>query len=537
MELQQQLSSIKQLIGEGNLEQALEQLVLLLDSDPRYTELAQAARINQGELYQVKAQTLKNTIAPEDARLATNQVADKALQLVGLLEAGKFSLLDSQPVPTRSQAWRYYVIGGVVTLTGVIIAWNIFRKKVEDCPQYDSEAQYKVMILPFKETGELKGAKPEFDIADGLNKLINKTPHLSADADVNEAYDIEKNYPSFSEAAEKARSCGVQMIVWGKINRSSADDYKMDVFYKLLDEGVVRSTGDTTLGKLLKTRDEGRQLDRDADAVTNLLYIVLANQARVPVLASLLDDMPGPSNALKQSSLDSSWMLTMLALAENYKNNKEFDKAILTYNQVLDVFSDNQEARQKRGALLYQRGDYAGATRDLEFAAPNAKIADADLLKIRSDAALKSGNPAKAVEDLNQLRQNSEKEEPWVKDKLMEVRDSMTVMKKRLDEVEQKAKSRPRDTKAQVDAGKISAGLGLQDKALSYSKKAIANAPASKDAYELKVSALLAKGDTIGAKNAVQEAEKSGINTKSIDKWHPLINRLEETKIQLPKKQ
>jgi len=529
MELQPALSPIKQLIGEGNIEQALEQLVTLLDSDPRFGELAQAARINQGELYHIKAQTLKNTIAPEDARLVTNQVADKALRIISLVEAGKFSLQDTEPKPTGSQAWRYYVIGGIVTLAGAIIVWSIFRKKVEECPQYDDDARYKVMILPFRETGDIKGAKPEFDIADGLNKLISKTPGLSADADVNEGYDIDKNYPSFSEAAEKARSCGVQMIVWGKINRSSEDEYKMDVFYKLLDAGVVRSTGDTTLGKLLKTRDEGRQLEHDANAVTNLLYIVLANQARVPVLANLLDDLPKHSDASRQSAVDTSWMFTMLALAENYKNNKQYDKAIRTYDEVLNVFPESQEARQKRGALLYQKGDYAGAARDLEAAAPDAKLADADLLKIRSDAALKSGNPAKAVDDLTRLRQKSEKEEPWVKEKLREVRDTMAEMRKRLDEVEQKAKTRPRDTKAQVDAGKISAGLGLHDKALNYAKKAISNAPANKEAYELKVDALLAKGDTAGAKNSVREAEKSGVNARSIDKWHPLVRKLEET--------
>lgn len=529
MELKNKLSSIKSLIGEGNIDQALEQLVTLLDSDPRYAELAQAARVNQGELYHVKSQVLKSTIASDDARLATNQIADKVLQIIGRLESGKLSLQETGSKPAHPKAWRYYVIGGVVTLIGVIIAWNLLSKKKEECPQYNIDARYKVMILPFKKTGDDKNTGPEFEIVDGLNTLISKTPRLSADADVNESYNIDKNYPSFSEATEIARDCGVQMIVWGKINKNSADEYKMDVFYKLLDEGIVRSTGDTSLSQLLKNRDEGRQLNRDAAAVTNLLYIVLANQARVPVLASLLDALPPHStdNVSAQSASDTSWMFTMLALAENYKNNKQFDKAIDTYDQVLELFPENQEARQKRGALLYQNGDYAGAARDLEVAAPAGKVADANLLRIRSDAALKSGNPAKAVEDLNQLRNKSAAEAPWVKEKLEEVRDTMTEMKKRLDEVEQKAKTRPKDTQAQVEAGKISAGLGLHEKALTYSKQAITNAPANKDAYELKVNALLAKGDTAGVQKTLRDAEKSGINTKSIDKWRPLINRLE----------
>ena len=529
MDLQNTLSRIKQLIGEGNIEQALEQLVQLLDSDPKYGELAQAARVNQGELYHVKSQTLKSTIAPEDARLATNQIADNTLQIIGRLAAGKLTFQDPEPKPTHSQAWRYYVIGGVVTLLAALIAWNFFSKKAEECPNYSKDARYRVMILPFKQTGGDKGFTPEFDIQDGLNKLIGKTPGLSADADVNEGYNIDKNYPSFAEAIDIARNCSAQMIVWGKINRSNTAEYKMDVFYKMLDDEGVQSSGDTSLSQLLKNRDEGQQLNRDADAVTNLLYIVLANQARVPVLAGLLDvpPPPAPNSIFEQSASDTSWMFTTLALAENFKNNKQFDKAIQAYDQVLEVFPENQEARQKRGALLYQNGDFAGAARDLELAAPAGKVADANLLRIRSDAALKSGNPAKAVEDLNQLRRKSTAEVPWVKEKLEEVRDTMTEMKKRLDEVEQKAKTRPRDTKAQVDAGKISAGLGLHEKALVYSEKAISSAPANKAGYELKVEALQAKGDTAGVQKTIRDAEKSGVNTKSIDKWSPLIHRLE----------
>ncbi|MCB9305027.1 MAG: tetratricopeptide repeat protein [Lewinellaceae bacterium] len=526
MDLQQTLSRIKKSTGEGNIEQALEQLIALLESDPKYGELAQAARVNQADLYQVKAQVLKSTISGEEARLATNQITDRVLQIVGRLEAGKLSLQETEKPPSRSQAWRYYIIGGLVTLIAVFFAWRFFHRSEPDgCPEYDSGTQYRVMILPFKKTGSEKNAEPEFEIVDGLNKLISRTSYLNADADVNEVYNIDQNYPSFSEAADIARSCGVQMIVWGKIDQNSAGEYKLDVFYKLLDEGVVQTTGDTTLSKLLKTRDEGQQLSRDAAAVTNLLYIVLANQARVPVLANLLDEMPPMPGATLPSAADTSWMLTMLALAENYKNNKQFEKAIDTYDQVLTVFPENQEARLKRGALLYQKGEYAAATYDLDLAAPDQQSANTDLLKIRSDAALKSGNPAKAVEDLNQIREKSDTEEPWLRDKFKEARDTMNVMRERLDDAEKKARTQPRDTKTQVEAAKISAGLGLHDKALDYSQKAVRYAPEDKDAVTLKVDALLAKGDTSAAKKAIQDAEKNGIKPATVEKWQPLLRR------------
>ncbi len=524
MDLPKTLSAIKALIGEGNIEQAFEELVALLDSDPKYADLAQTARINQGELYQVKSQVLKNTIAPEDARLVTNQVADNALQLVRRLEAGKLTFEDPEPTPPRSKAWRYYAIGGAVTLVAAALIGYFLRKNEEECPAYSNDAQYRVMILPFKQTGSMKNFEPEFEIVDGLNKLITKTPRLNAGADVNENYDIEKNYPSFTEAGDIGYNCGVQMVVWGKIRKEGPEDYKIDVFYKLLDESGNQSTGDTTLANLLKTKDEGQQLTRDVVTVTNLLYIVLANRAKVPIAANLIEMAPTPVTTT--SSTDSSWMYTALALAENYKNNKQEQKAIETYDRVLETFPDNPEARQKRGALLYKKGDFAAAAQDLEFAVPEAKAPTADLLKIRAEAALKSGNPAKALDDLRRLRQTG-REDLWINNKIQEARDTMTALQKRLDDIEKQAQVKPRDTEAQLRAAKTNASLGRHDKALTYANKALQSNPKNAEAVNLKVETQLAKGDTVAAERTIKTAVQNGVNTKSVEKWRPVIDRLE----------
>lgn len=522
MDLPKTLSAIKQLIGEGNIEQALEQLVALLDSDPKYAELEQTARVNQGEFYQVKAQMLKNTLAPEDARLATNQLADNVLQIVRRLEAGQLTFEAPETKPSRRQAWRYYVIGGIATLALGILAWLFFGKK-DDCPTFSKKAQYRVMILPFKQTGDMKNFEPEFEISDGLNRLIVRTPGLEADVDVHEQYDIEENYPSFNEAAEMAENCGVQMIVWGKINKSSEQEYKIDVFYKLLGTDIALSTGDTTLSNLLKTKEEGQQLTRDAAAVTNFLYIVLANQAQVPIAANLMDDIAPPPTTTSTAANDTSWMFTMLALAEYYKNNGQDNEAVKAYDQVLESFPGNEEARQKRGALLYKKGDFAAAARDLSFA-----TATSDLLKIRAEAALKSGNPAKAMEDLDSLRKTSGgTSSKWIQQKVQEIRDTTNAMQKRLDDIERKALSRPQDAKTQIQAAKTSAGLGDHDKALTYINKAIKTAPKNETAYELKVETQLAKGDTVAAEKTLQEAEKNGVNPRSIQKWRPAVRVLD----------
>lgn len=515
------LSLIKKLIGEGNIEQALEQLVSLLDSDAKYAELAHVARVNQGEYYQIKAQILKNTISQEDARLANNQLADSTLQVVRRLEAGKLTFKDTQPAHSRWRIWRYYIVGGVVALVAAFLIWWFLKE--DECPKYAGDAKYRVMILPFRQTGSLKDFEPEFEIVDGLNTLIAKTPYLKAGADVNEYYDINKNYPSFAEAGEIGGGCDVQMIVWGKIRKSSEADYKLDVFYKLLDANGVAVTGDTTLSKLLKTRQEGQQLTYDVTAVTNHLYIVLANQARVPVLAGLIEMPPLPTKSSGATTSDTSWMLTTLALAENYKNNKQEDKAIETYSRVLETFPDNEEARLKRGALSYQQGDFATAALDLEYVVPETKTDTRDLLKIRADALLKSGNVAKAMEDLKELPPAGVSEDKWVADKIQEARDTMKALQKRLDKYESSVKEKPKDTKTQLEAARTSVKLGRYDKAINYADKVLKDNPKSEAAYEIKVETNLAKGDTMEAKKTIETAEKHGVKTPPIGNWRPAV--------------
>ncbi len=535
MDLPKVLPAIKTLIGEGDIETAMVQLVALLDSDPNYSELAQIGRVNQGELYQTKAQSIRGIISPETAQLATNQVANNALQIIRRIEAGKLTFQDAAPTPTRSQAWRYYVIGGIVALAGTFFTWRLTHSTVADsCPQYDAKTRFKVMILPFKQTGEKKGSDPAVDISDGLNVLFSKTQNLkdAAVADVNEKYDINTNYPSLTEATDMAQGCGVQMIVWGKINETTDQGYKLDIRYKLLD-GLVATTGDTTLGNLLKMNDFGN-LTRDVDAATRLLYIVLANWASIPIASNLLEAAPVAAKMDSTSALALPDSTLLLAVAQGHIVKKENDKALAIYDKLLEAYPNQPSFRRRRGALLYQKGDFAGAAADLQVAAPNASMADPDLLKIRAQASLKSGQPARATEDLNVVRRKKPADGAWL-DKLEQEAASSTLMiQQRLVNEEKMVASQPLDPMFQASAAKSNLALGRPEKALTYAKKAIKNDPQASAGYEVAVEANLQKGDTSSARQVIEDAQRHGINARGVDRWIPYVAPLQKSK---PKKQ
>jgi hypothetical protein len=515
---QQVTAAIEQLIGQGELEQALDQLVSALDSEPQYAELAKAARVNQGELYQVKAQILKGTIATDDAQLANNKIADRALEIIKRVKLGRVTLEDEQ-APSPRQAWRYYAAGGIVTLAAVLLIWRFCGTAASDCPPYSPKIKFRVLILPFRQTGEKKAGEPAIEIADGLGDLIDKTPSLKEISEVQVKENYTEGYPSPQKAEQIAQQCGVQMIVWGKINQTSAENYKLDIRYRLLDAGKVYGSGDTSVNNLLQSKDQG-QLIRDIGSITEMLYIVLANKAKVPVNNSLFAALMPKQNvtAADEAGAKPDTSMLLLLAANVYRQNPK--EAIKLYDQVIEKYPEHAEARQKRGALLYEQGDYAGAVRDLDFAAPNASKASPDLLKYRAEAALQSGQPKKAEIDINILskRNNDFKDSSWVVAKRKAVEDSLTNLRIYRDKLEKEVKTQPNNAKARMNAARANNQLGEPDRSLKVLNPSSGKAaPKSDQEAVIAIEAHLLKRDTVSARNVLEKAEKAGFQVKGLE--------------------
>jgi Flp pilus assembly protein TadD len=205
-----------------------------------------------------------------------------------------------------------------------------------------------------------------------------------------------------------------------------------------------------------------------------------------------------------------------LAMADNLVQNNKKEEAIQVYDNVISAYPTYSEARQKRGALLYEKGDFAGAARDLDAAAPKAEKASSSLLRLRLDASLKSGQPDKANDDLKQLKKTKNYDGAWINKKNTEVSDSLLVFQIRRDKKERMATSQPQNTKAQIDAGRANIAVGDSERAIKNAEKALKINPKNAEAYEIKIVANAHKGDTMQVRRELEKATKEGINVKGI---------------------
>ncbi len=507
--------SVKQSIAEGRLEEALQSLVNLLESNPNAGELVQAARVNQADLYQLKAQMIKGTVSNDEARLINNQVADNALLILGRFQQGKTTLTDPVPVHEHKNAWRYFAVGGSVTLIAAFVVWNVVVRKSNKavCPSFGNNASLRVLILPMRQTGTLQNEEPELEIMDGLNKYIGKTPGLSAIADVNENYDIEDNYPNPEEAAAIARQCNAQMIVWGRFNQNAPNNYRLDVQYKLLDAAGVRAGGDTTINRLLTVTDEG-EWTHDAAAVVRLLYAVIANQANVRIASEVLDELTKPDMKMSANAIDTT---INLVLADAYIMKGEPEKAVVIFDQILNVYPGQKTALTKRGALLFEQKDFVGAARDLEAAAPDPKSIDPHLQEIRIEAYLKSGQTEKAGQDIETMQEKGVKDDVWINTKKEELLNVSTKLLQELKPLNELAASPKASDKTRIKAGRANLATGDNTKAIKNANNILDHNPKSSEAIALKVEALVAKGDTGLALDLLRQAQKAGVALQELE--------------------
>ncbi len=507
-------ASLRKQLSQGELEASYEQLVAWLERSPEYAELANMARINQAELYQVKAEMLKGVLSNEEARRAYNQLTDKALQIIRLVEAGKTSL---EARPPHRHAWRYYLVGGVVALAVVALGVWLYLSETQECPRFGKEVQVRVLILPFKDAGP--DYDPAIDIMDELNDWIERSPRLSAEAiaTVHKRFDIEANYPNSAEAIALMRRCDVQMLVWGKVRKRPNGSQALDVRYRLIGGTGGSLAADTAVQRLLAATEEA-SLTSEPPVIGCMLYIALSNYRRVPVLSDALRVLQESLATLasKDKSTPASVDTTAsLLLADHYILNNQPEEAIAEYNKVLEYYPDHQTAHLKRGVLYLQTAQYEAAARDLE-AVPHL---DTTLLpafrQVRIEAFLKSSQPEKARQELDQARREGALPVEHIKDKEQEVRDSIAAMEIRREQLERLA-TRTNDPKARIGAARANLALGNADRASQLASKVLRQNPRDTHAVKVAIAAELQKGDTTRAVNVLEQAERKGATVKGI---------------------
>ena len=411
MSKQEIIQSIKATIAQADTSEALAQLIPFLESNRQYSAMSKVARLAQAKYEGAERDFNQGLIDREDATFIYNAVNRTVLQLVEDLEKEDFNISHYEP-DMRPSLWQKRIVTALAGIVLVLIGgfgYLIYNTQKETkpkgitCPAFLANAEFKVLLLPFQP-----------------NKKDELTPHItikrrltdkSDKEKLNTSIEIDKDYfdnhdtPSKTEAMTAGGDCGAQMVIWGiweKTNKGTiiSTDFKYlgnrDRFgfqkLKLESDDQI-----DTVFAMSNIETQGR-LTQDIEKVIDNYFGLIAELSGQPhaAIESLKRATPSPTDT-------AAFLLNQMTLANCYIEMGDNHAAGEVYDNILKVHPDYGFARNNRGAIMYEEGNYEQAVEDITVKldkTPN----DVDALLIRASAHLKQDNLDKAEEDLDKAR-------------------------------------------------------------------------------------------------------------------------------------
>ncbi|MBK8704376.1 MAG: hypothetical protein IPN33_12685 [Saprospiraceae bacterium] len=214
------IAEARHLVSEGQIEKSL---VLLLDSiehNPGLLPFRNLVLHAKSSLEKIQSDESRGLVSFDNAKLAYNQITNQTLRIIDGIETGKVPREDA---PRRFKWW--WVALPVILVGGIAAIALLLNKKapadtvidmggIPECPVFDTDASFKVLVLPFQPLDE-KVTKIHTGIIQRLSILSEQYGMLTSartlELDVNNSND----YPSNGkQAANYGNKCAAQLIIW-----------------------------------------------------------------------------------------------------------------------------------------------------------------------------------------------------------------------------------------------------------------------------------------------------------------------------------
>ncbi|MDX2067527.1 MAG: tetratricopeptide repeat protein [Haliscomenobacter sp.] len=399
-------TEIKELVAEGKVDEALDQLVAFLESKmDEYSPLYRAAQVAQSEFNQIKEKELQGVLTEDQIRLANNIAINKVLEILEQLERGS----TAKPLPNRQIWWWYAAGGAVLTLVIVLLVRQLSPKpdlteplsdpgdstQVVDipaftCPAFVKKAEYPIAIFQFTTLN------PKDSITDQL--LVEEIDAIFARNQYNgDAALVTKIKGSVDLSVAKAmiEKCQARMVIWGRV----FDNNEIDLnFY----EPQLNPAEQANLDSLLQFRNQGSFQASIKQAALIIAARVLVNNnspGAVAVSEEAYDEtMKGSNIAAKNAKKSNAESMATMTLANAHAKKKDFQKSIKLYDQILDKKPHDTVALRNRAIAQIKVNKIDDAVKSIDTLKRYQKVDDPVFLDKAGDELKERGFTRKGIE-------------------------------------------------------------------------------------------------------------------------------------------
>lgn len=530
------IAEVRRLTANFETDQALEKLAAYLES----AAPDQKAWLNT--ILQFRAQWEKaqqderlGISDPADLQRAYNQVNHQLLEALTAIEAGR----KPGGAGLAAPAAKGWLIGGGLLLAALLglAVWYFTgglqpvappveeEPTVGECPVFADNSQFNVLILPFK---SLRGEALEIHsvIKDRL-ALESERYRLPASVKVR-AMDLAKEeYPSTGvEAAQLGEDCRAQLVIWGTTEAKQSGDIILTRFrflnlgerFSLTKLQMNEAMEVDTLSSLSSIATEGL-LTEDIEYNIKLLFGVIAHESANNHLAVQL--LEGAE--VKDSSAS---LLRGMIMADSYLALNDREKAVSSYNRVIEQHPNYSLARNNRAMLLYQQQQYEAAAVDLCTVVEN-NPKDANARALRASAYLKANRLDKAEEDIEQLsKQSSNLRSTNVRQLSQELDQRKTQLLNEKRRADQQLQQSPTNVAALEQKAITSRNLGDYREAARISEQLLQQDPDNVRATATLIEVYRELKDTAAAQEVLRRAQQLRVPQDALLKSAPALTPL-----------
>lgn len=531
MDKQQVIKSVKKLVGDAELEKALEELIAFLDQDDKYDALKNAALQALSQLRKTRKDESLGIISFDNAKLNYNQVTHQTLNLVDLLEEGK-TTPEQHQVPAKRR-WIAMIVAFLIvgTVSVVVFRWVSNRsggktQAASACPSYKPASEFNMLVFPFQQFG---GVKVNADRAIVIDLArLSQNYQLNTDVALYEAKseDINSNPANLSEATEIGQNCNAQLVIIGT-EEKLRDSFRIITEYKFLS-----LKEHFELKKLkIDERSEVNTVDAISSITTQGVVTNPIKQTILLLFGVVAYNMNNKDAAIASLELaevtdSASTLLKGMVLGDSYLEQGKTNEALESYNKVLERHPNYALALQNRAAIYFQKGDYMEAASDLTTRIetnPN----DAEALEQRGTVFLKVEQLDKARKDLLKAKELQPTDKN-ILDKLKRLDVKVEEQRELKKDAERQLQADPDDVSALNQRATASKNLGDYRVAVQTAEKVLKQDPKNTEALSTIVESAQELNRPDLLKNILDRIKRSDVNTEQLKSTSPTFYRLQK---------
>ena len=301
-------NSVRELISQGDADQALQVLIAFLEKDGAHPESLHTLRVVEANYRAARKKETKGILDFSEAQREYAKTNDALVSILDDLIAGR------KPVPgfkgpgdggSRNVLLPWLVGGSILLLVGILAGLWFTRSSQKDedqklvaneaalqCPKFRPEG-FKVLVLEFQ---KLSGAvsKPELGIQTRIRDLTERNKVVT-DVKILSEKSFDSITPSLQEATALGSQCQADMVIWGQYEPLD-NSISVDIRYAFTAADWPPGVAMETFKNVTEIKADQMKITNLDEAVFRLCTAMALHENRIDLAEKWLNKLQQPNN-------------------------------------------------------------------------------------------------------------------------------------------------------------------------------------------------------------------------------------------------